>query len=297
METKLNLHELVQLNKLEDIFSSLIQRLNSQEIAIAELKNQSSNFVTCKEVNNSFLELSQSIDKQALKIEYVSRQASTAIDGQHISAGDLAVINYGKIKDITKNLNLCLQKVEFDDKIDDMISKNTKEFTEIREWATPLDYTHKLQDEQKLVFTRLQAIESILPCKLDRSEWGHIEGIVKRIELYAKFKEETNEILRKLQLAHKSSQETLSNQSAKLKDYEKQLKNLESESRKLAPKTETRALAKDMHRIEMEFDKFVHRSNKAVSTLLTKTDCIDVRIFILMVTAFSVYLMLTMRCI
>eukprot|EP01041_Mallomonas_annulata_P011012 gene11012-23007_t len=251
MEHKVNLHEILQLNK----------RLNHQDEVITKLQNLCSTMITAQTANKSFSELFKNFETLTTQIDEVRRMSSCHIDNRSIGAGELATINYGKIQELISQSQIYVRRTEFDQKITLINHQNKTSFEEIYHWATPLDFTHKLQDEHKSVLNRIHLIENILPSKIDRSELNHIESLTTRIELYSKFKDKTIQQIEYLESSHNKQQELLKVQQSTICKLENDLKKIDIDIRKLAPKTEIRALAKDLNRIEKSLEIFATKSN------------------------------------
>lgn len=62
---------------------------------------------------------------------------------------------------------------------------------EVYKWATPLDLASKMQQAQVDLNRRVQAVETTLPCKVDRSDLNDIETLAARLRLYDSFQRST----------------------------------------------------------------------------------------------------------
>jgi hypothetical protein len=106
--------------------------------------------------------------------------------------------------------------------------------------------TRTLQKSHQDISARVTGIEGLVACKLDRSELGHIEALAARLQQHEDFKQLTSDSLIKLDKSIEHLITATNGQTIRIKQTDNNLQGVLTEIRKLAPKSETRALAKEI---------------------------------------------------
>lgn len=134
----------------------------------------------------------------------------------------------------------------------------TKDMKAIRDWAAPLDMTLHLSEANKALTTRLGGLENVVGCKVDRSEISNLQALSSRLGLYDTFQDKTVEQLQLVDTKLQRLDDVTKGNAAAGSSHAQSIAELNAHVKKLAPKTETRALAKMVEALERATPQYAH---------------------------------------
>lgn len=119
---------------------------------------------------------------------------------------------------------------------------------ELRAWAAPLESLRRLQVASADTAQRLNGVETLVACKVDRAELVRLDELASNLETYRDFKLRTDMELESLRSLTSSHSQTLSCQGEAVAAIREESGRHAARLSALSPKTETRALGRELER-------------------------------------------------
>lgn len=164
--------------------------------------------------------------------------------------------NHSLLRRLSERSAILVEKADFELQLKVLSARWKTDSDYIKEWAAPIDMVKKMQSSQTETVRRLNGVESLLSCKLDRSEIGYLEGLANNFEAYSEFQKEVQVSLNGLNKTVNDHRDRIAESKAKID----QLRNIsESTALKitsLAPKTETRAILREFEAQREAMNRF-----------------------------------------
>jgi hypothetical protein len=182
----------------------------------------------------------------SIKVNRVRESATARSNGIELSAGELATFNNQQIQTMNATIVDLSTRTELHDVAHTIVEQHQINMKAMKEYAAPMEVTKALQQFHQDISSRVTGIEGMVSCKLDRSELAHIEALAVRLQQYEDFKQMTVRELDRLDVLTIESKLTAEGQCHELENAEASLQIILNEIKKLAPKTEMRALAKEL---------------------------------------------------
>lgn len=109
--------------------------------------------------------------------------------GCRISAGELSHSNYNRIQQLQHDISSLISKHETREMISKVLDSHREDVKSIYSFVTPLDLTSKIQQMQVDLSKRLTGLETVMPCKVDRSEVDAMDILCTRLREYDSFRD------------------------------------------------------------------------------------------------------------
>lgn len=117
-----------------------------------------------------------------------------------------------------------------------------------RQWAAPNDLVSKLQAAHTETVRRLNGVEQLTSCKLDRSEVAYLEGLANNFESFGKFQKEVLASIDVIDHLTKTHTSDIADNKSLADALKRTTDSLCLKLTTLTPKAETRAIAKELEK-------------------------------------------------
>ncbi len=124
------------------------------------------------------------------------------------------------------------------------------ELGSLREWSAGKDSVLRLHNAHSETVKRVTGMETLLSCKLDRSEISYLEGLASNFESFSKYQVATNNVLDTIQANVRRNAERIAENKSAVDQLKVSSDAIISRLHTLAPKAETRSLAKELQRLD-----------------------------------------------
>lgn len=270
MSRGLDLRKMIRLDQVEDLLQGLIDRVEAQDQTIQTLQRLCEGLLSKHAANEALSTLEASIKNVSARLDLVQAAATARIGGgaQEISAGELALLNSIHIQQLRDAVGDYARREEVASHVEQIAAQCAADLQALREYAAPMTLVSRLERTQEGANLRLGGVESLLACKVDRSEVSQLESLQSRLGMYDSFKDATLAQLSR----HEQSLEDLSARVATntvhLEAADKAQDTVRAELLKLTPRADTRALARELEAISKSLHQF---STKAALQDVRKT--------------------------
>lgn len=187
METRpkrLSLRGIVNFDQLEDILTSMLDKINTQDEIISRLQSISNTYVQKSAFTERCADIYDFISKANSKIDILQASSMSIIGNQQIPAGELAGLNYLQVQKITSSLTDFAKKIDFDSQIKSIKLDHKRDIDKLYSWSSPLDFANKLHQNQIDTSRRISSMESLLAGKVDRCDFNEIDSLVSSLRRY-----------------------------------------------------------------------------------------------------------------
>lgn len=155
--------------------------------------------------------------------------------------------DYAKTSDVAK---------EFDE----AASLQRTEIQKVYSWGTPLELTSKLQTAQHDMNQRVLAIETTLPCKVDRSDVKELELLAESLRRYDSFVQHTDTELKELRERTTTHMQQLEEHSDRLSAVDQNILAMAQRISLLTTKQEFSGLSATVDQHTKKFESCVQTS-------------------------------------
>eukprot|EP00596_Hydrurales_sp_CCMP1899_P008657 CAMPEP_0119049210 /NCGR_PEP_ID=MMETSP1177-20130426/63414_1 /TAXON_ID=2985 /ORGANISM="Ochromonas sp, Strain CCMP1899" /LENGTH=365 /DNA_ID=CAMNT_0007026149 /DNA_START=135 /DNA_END=1229 /DNA_ORIENTATION=+ len=246
METRVNLRRMIDLDQVENLLSNLVETVDKQQEEIENLKLLCDNFLNKGIADERFRQVQSEMEDLSIKVNRVRGSATARSNGIEFSAGELATFNNQQLQTMNATIVDLSTRTELHDVAHTIVEQHQINMKAMKEYAAPIEVTKALQQFHQDMSSRVTGIEGMVSCKLDRSELAHIEALAVRLQQYEDFRQMTVRELDRLDVLTTELKVRTEGQCHELENAEASLQIILNEIKKLAPKTETRALAKEL---------------------------------------------------
>ena len=157
--------------------------------------------------------------------------------------------------------------------INSIIDTFHKEVSTLKEAYTPIDMGLKLHQANQDINARLQAVESSVISKINRSEVHHIEAMVERLQMFESFRDLATQEIESLKNLLNSQDDDWKRCWEYMASSDSRFHDLNNTVLRCAPKSETRALAEQIDAHQETLDLLWHHKDESTTTLaLTQQD-------------------------
>jgi hypothetical protein len=104
MDSKVNLRGMIRLDPVEDLLSSVVQRLNDQDTIIADLRGKIDSSMGRHAAQESFSELHKMMKHLQSRVDALEAAGSVKIGPQYIAVKDVAHENFIQIQELKRSL-------------------------------------------------------------------------------------------------------------------------------------------------------------------------------------------------
>lgn len=186
----MNLRGMIRLDPVEDLLSSVLQRLNDQDLIIDDLRKRLDMTMGRQAAQESFSELHKMIKSLQSRVEILEDAGSVQIGPQRVPVKEVSRETYTQLMEVKRLLANYSTTVEVDSQHQELVRTIAAELKDLRETTTRVEIARSLQNAQQLTLERLMGMETLLACKLDRSEVSHLETLSHRLENFVDFKDD-----------------------------------------------------------------------------------------------------------
>ena len=152
--SRINLRGMLRLDPVEDLLSTVLQRLNNIEATVSEQKKLIEGAMGRQAAQDSLSELHRMVKSIQAKVDIIESSSTILIGSQNLSVRDLSYKNFIELKEIKNNLPGYIQRNELEMKLNDINNYVTQEFKSLKESTATYELVTNLQDGQKLATER-----------------------------------------------------------------------------------------------------------------------------------------------
>lgn len=183
---------MIRLDEVGELLGSMMQRLDAQEKTIASLQRLCASLLPKNSANEVFDDIQRSLEGLTRRLDQVQTAATADLgNGQVIPAGELAFLNNANIvKMQTVMQDLALRR-DVDGQLAGLEAQAQQGLATLRSECTPAEVGVRLQESQASAALRVTSIETMLACKVDRSEVDTLNTLASRLETFAAFRDST----------------------------------------------------------------------------------------------------------
>ena len=181
-----------------------------------------------------------------------------------LTAGELSYLNSVQIENLSKSIK---QSDDATQNINTIIESFHKEVSTFKDDYTPIDMGLKLYRANQDFNVRLQAAESAMTNKVNRSEVDHIEALVERLQMFESFKELATQEIECLKDLLKSQDDDMKRCQEYMESNDKRFHDLNNTVLRCAPKSETRSLAEQVDAHQETLDLLWHHKDESSNAL------------------------------
>lgn len=233
-----NLSKLIRLDQVEDLLNAIVARQEAQERQIGLLQTLCASLLSKNSANEVFDDIQRSLESLSGRLDRVQASATADLGNEHIiSAGELSYLNSVDIQKLKAAVQDCSGRTETTQQLSDLEKSLSAAVTTLREETTPLELGLSLQEAQKNAAQRLASVESLVACKVDRSDVGNLTTLASRLETFSSFKDATEATLAANRIAHTAHEADLVRHEAHLANTDQALSDVVAV---LATKTDNR---------------------------------------------------------
>jgi hypothetical protein len=251
-QKRVNLRSVIQLDEIEDLLSSLCNRIDAQEVVIADLQKLCASFVGKTEFHDRITSSNESIVKLNSKVDHLQELSVITIGNNIFSVGEIAMANRNQLNDITHSLPSLATREDLKRAYELIHGRLDKEIAVLREELSPLALSTALQRGQADIVNKLSYLESGLSCKLDKTEMGDVRQLVENLKLYENFNQDTGIKLKELEAGISKLESDLHSPTSIRMDIaaiNDNLKNIENEMKDFSTKRDIRKIATEVEQI------------------------------------------------
>jgi len=187
-----NLSKMIRLDQVEELLNNMMARLDSQEQTIVSLQRLCTSLLTKNSANEVFDGIHQTLESLNSRLDRVQLAASAEMgNDQVMPAGELAYINSVDIRALKATLQECSRRAEVSQDLATLKTELSANVEQLRSQTTPLDVGRALQEAQSNAAQRMTGVETMLACKVDRSDVATLQTLASRLETYSAFLERT----------------------------------------------------------------------------------------------------------
>ena len=220
IDSKVNLRGMLRLDPVEDLLSNVLQRLNEQDMVISELKQIVNGCMGREAAQDSLSELHRMIKNAQSKIDTIEAGSVIQLGGRVVSVRDVAEESYQQVKQLQELLTTYTSKELLDETIADIHMHYDSEIQELKDCSATFSLVHSIQQGQNLANEKLASLETLVSCKVDRSDYAALESLRVRLQLFADFKDNTTETLQILQERINMADSTLTSHSSQISNLQ-----------------------------------------------------------------------------
>ena len=155
-----------------------------------------------------------------------------------------------KLEQVASDIPRMCEKKDIEMRLHQMSQHHDSELGGLREWAAGKDSVQRLHNAHNETVKRVTGMETLLSCKLDRSEISYLEGLALNFESFSRYQVATNEILDAIQTNVRRNCERVAENKSSVDQLKLSSDAIISRLHTLAPKAETRSLAKELKRLD-----------------------------------------------
>ena len=245
MTSKVSLKNIIQLDKVEDLLSSLINQVEAQQKTILNLQNLSNTFITNDQFNQYRNSLDSTINTIDSQLDLLN-VASTSKMGNNVTipAGELSYINSVQIEHIMQSLQTYTTTKDINNTIETVINKFQDNINHISNNYAPITITNKLYQASTDISKRIYNIENTLLQKVDVSNLERIETLAAKLDTYENFRDIINNEIIHIKEELNTNSNNIYNNSNNIHDILQHLTHINSDIKLCASRADLRALAK-----------------------------------------------------
>ena len=193
--SRVSLKGMIQLEQIEDLLTSLQDRIDSQERTIAAMQASPTNltlYVQKTEVYEKISSINDNLTFINRRLEALEKAVVAKTDeGKTVTCGELASKNSEMIKTM-KNTMEDFVRLDYIKEYIDLIEENlTTDIKDVSEKIIPFDDFYKLSDLQSNLLNRCSVLEKITSDKVDKTELTYIETLRNQLNFFNNFKNDT----------------------------------------------------------------------------------------------------------
>ena len=192
--SRVSLKGMIQLEQIEDLLTSLQNRIDSQERTIAEMQASPTNltlYAQKAEVFEMIANINDNLFAINRRLEALEKATVAKSDGIVVTCGELATKNSEALKEMKKTVEDCARLDFIKEYIDIVQETLTTDIKETNERIIPFDDFYKLSDLQSNLLNRCSVLEKISAEKVDKTELTYIETLRNQLTFFNNFKNET----------------------------------------------------------------------------------------------------------
>ena len=201
--SRVNLRGMIKLDQVEDLLSGLMEKMNSQEVTIKRMQQQLDLTLNLHSAQESFASLHRQLKAAQHRIEVLENDSKVDIGASSSSASPPTSIvqvvpvksltreNHERIKELHKYVIELAKKNDVDERFQDLSKMFSEEIKDVRDKYATKELALQLQDGEQMISNRLVGMESLLSCKIDRSELAHLDALAVRLKSFSEFKDNT----------------------------------------------------------------------------------------------------------
>ena len=245
MTSKVSLKNIIQLDKVEDLLSSLINQVEAQQKTILNLQNLSNTFITNDQFNQYRNSLDSTINTIDSQLDLLN-VASTSKMGNNVTipAGELSYINSVQIEHIMQSLQTYTTTKDINNTIETVINKFQDNINHISNNYAPITITNKLYQASTDISKRIYNIENTLLQKVDVSNLERIETLAAKLDTYENFRDIINNEIIHIKEELNTNSNNIYNNSNNIHDILQHITHINSDIKLCASRADLRALAK-----------------------------------------------------
>ena len=245
MTSKVSLKNIIQLDKVEDLLSSLINQVEAQQKTILNFQNLSNTFVTNDQFNQYCNNLENSINTIHTKLDLLTDASSSKMGNNvTIPAGELSYINSVQIEHIMKSLQEYTTTKDINNTIETVINKFQDDINHISNNYAPITITNKLYQVSTDISKRIYNIENTLLQKVDVSNLERIETLAAKLDTYENFRDIINNEIIHIKEELNTNSNYVYNNINNIHDISQHITHINSDIKLCASRADLRALAK-----------------------------------------------------
>ena len=245
MTSKVSLKNIIQLDKVEDLLSSLINQVEAQQKTILNFQNLSNTFVTNDQFNQYCNNLENSINTIHTKLDLLTDASSSKMGNNvTIPAGELSYINSVQIEHIMKSLQEYTTTKDINNTIETVINKFQDDINHISNNYAPITITNKLYQVSTDISKRIYNIENTLLQKVDVSNLERIETLAAKLDTYENFRDIINNEIIHIKEELNTNSNNVYNNINNIHDISQHITHINSDIKLCASRADLRALAK-----------------------------------------------------
>lgn len=156
------------------------------------------------------------------------------------------------------------KRVDVEQHFDKFSEKCAADVQRIYDWAAPLEMANHLKQSNYDVNARLTSVESLVCCKVDKSEIENLNALASRLELYDLFRNGVEDDIRKMKAVIQSNAQKIAHNAVGITSNGVQIEQLHDDIKKLAPRSDTKSLAKQLESQLQLINDFARKSEISV---------------------------------
>ena len=227
--SNVNLSKMIRLDEVEELLNSMMARLDAQEQTITTLQRLCASLLSKNSANEVFDNIQQSLESLSSRLDRVQQAATSDLGGsQTLPAGELAYLNSVDIQKLKAAVQECSRRADVSQDLASLKSELTTEVEAARAGATPLDVGRALQEAQSNAAQRMTSVETMLACKVDRSDVATLSTLATRLDTYSSFLDRTQATFAEHARDHAALVGQVANHTARLDVVDSTLQQLDA---------------------------------------------------------------------